>query len=432
MTLTADAVVIGCGVVGASVALSLRRSGRSVVVLDKGGAPGHGSTSASSAIVRFNYSTWAGVATSWESRFRWEAWEDHLGFRDPAGLARFERRGMVFLDTDALPRDRMSALFRRAGIPFEEWDARALAARVPGIDAGRYHPPKAISDPAFFDDAAGSLGAVFTPDAGFVDDPQLAAANLARAAEALGARLLLRRTVTQVERVGQTWRVVLSDDDVVEAPVVVNAAGPWSGAVNRLAEIGDDFTISVTPLRQEVHHVPRLTGPSAATMPVVSDVDLGTYLRPDATGGLLVGSTEPECDPLEWLSDPDAADPRPTLDRFEAQVWRAARRLPDLAVPSRPSGVAGVYDAASDWTPIYDRTAAPGFYVAMGTSGNQFKNAPLVGDLMTTLIDAVEAGHDHDADPVVLVAPHTGHRIDLGAFSRRREVNADSSGTVVG
>ena len=91
-----------------------------------------------------------------------------------------------------------------------------------------------------------------------------------------------------------------------------------------------------------------------------------------------------------------------------------------------------MYDAASDWTPIYDKTDRQGFYVAMGTSGNQFKNAPIAGRLMSRIIDQVEAGHDHDADPLTYVGMHTGLEIDLGAFSRLRAPNAESTGTVMG
>ncbi len=115
--------------------------------------------------------------------------------------------------------------------------------------------------------------------------------------------------------------------------------------------------------------------------PLVADVDLGTYFRGTPSGGLLVGGAEPECDPLEWLEDPDDYNPSVTRSIYEAQVYRAARRLPELGVPSTPRGIAAVYDVADDWIPIYDKTALPGFYVAIGTSGNQFKNAPLVGAL---------------------------------------------------
>ena len=101
-------------------------------------------------------------------------------------------------------------------------------------------------------------------------------------------------------------------------------------------------------------------------------------------------------------------------------------------MPNRPRGVAGVYDVSDDWTPIYDRTEAPGFFVAIGTSGNQFKNAPVVGSLMGALIEGVAGGHDHDGDPLVFTAPHTGHVINLGAFSRRRARDPHATGTVMG
>ncbi len=166
--------------------------------------------------------------------------------------------------------------------------------------------------------------------------------------------------------------------------------------------------------------------------PAIADLDLGTYLRPSVHGTLFVGGTEPECDRLEWVDDPDDADPRVTAERHDAQVTRAARRLPGLRVPNRRSGIAGVYDAADDWMPIYDRTDAPGFYVAMGTSGNQFKNAPVVGRLMATLVEQVEAGHDHNTAPVHYAAQHTTAVINIGTFSRRRLHNPASSGTVMG
>jgi len=188
------------------------------------------------------------------------------------------------------------------------------------------------------------------------------------------------------------------------------------------------------PLRQEVHHVRAPRSLTALSPPGIclADMDLGTYMRPEAGGGLLVGGTEPECDPLEWIDDPDQAAPSVTQAQFEAQVIRATRRFPDLGVPNRPSGVAGVYDVSDDWTPIYDRTELPGFYVAIGTSGNQFKTAPIVGQMLAVLVDAVENGADHDRYPVQFITSYTGNTIDLSAFSRRRARNEGSSGTVMG
>jgi glycine/D-amino acid oxidase-like deaminating enzyme len=428
-----DIVVIGAGVMGASIALELARAGWHVLVVDRAGAAGHGSTSASSAVIRFNFSTSAGVAAAWEAHHGWRSWQQHLGC-DVGPLARFHRTGLAMLDVDLLPRSTCLPLFDEVGVPYEEWDSAELRARVPGIDAGRYWPPKRIDDDAFWAESAGSLGAVYTPDAGFVADPQLAAQNLAVAAQRHGAEFRFHATVTDIRSVGgRVAEVVLADGTRIPCRAVVNAAGPWSGRVNALAGVGSDFTIGTRPLRQEVAHVPAPAGYRRTGQGIMlADVDLGTYLRGELGGGLLVGGTEPECDPLEWVDDPDGARPNPTLAVFEAHVTRAARRLPDLTVPNRASGVVGVYDVADDWTPIYDRTGLDGFYVAIGTSGNQFKNAPVVGKFLAAIIEQTENGTDHDERPVRFTGQHTGLTIDLAAFSRRRPRNTSSSGTVMG
>lgn len=432
MNHTTDAIVVGAGVVGSSTALELARSGFRVLMIDKEGGPGFGSTSASSAVVRFNYSTWDGMAAAWESKHRWEKWSDHLGAFASENHAKFVKCGLAFLDVDVMPRGRMAEMFDLAAIPYEQWGPAELSAAFPGIDAGRYYPPKPVASDEFFADASSTLGAIYTPDAGYVDDPRLAAANLAGAAQAHGATLLFKRRVTEIVHVGGNWTIRLDDGDTVEAPVVVNAAGPWSSKINEMAGVGSEFRVRVAPMRQEVHHV-AAPSPLDRGMPIIADADLGIYMRGEADGKMLVGGTEPECDPLEWIDDPDTVNVHATSARFEAQVLRAARRLPNLAVPNRPRGIVGVYDAAEDWTPVYDRTDADGFFVAIGTSGNQFKNAPLVGSLMAALILAVSDGVDHDRHPIQYRAPHTGHTIDMGSFSRLRSPGTTaSSGTVLG
>lgn len=435
MRFSADAVVVGAGVIGSSIALELSRAGYDVVVVDKAGGIGHGSTSASSAIVRFNYSSWSGVAAAWESLHCWINWSDHLGYVDPAGQTRFERTGMLIIAAGDAGPDRATPLFDRARIPWEHWDSAEIERRMPYLDRGAYWPPKPVDSEAFFAEPHGAIHGIFTPDAGFVDDPQLAAQNLGTAAQHCGAQYLLRRLVTEIaSRPGQEWRVSLEGGDSISTPVVVNAAGPWSGKINAMAGAGADFKVQTRPLRQEVHYVPAPAGFNAGGAPGISiaDLDLGTYIRAAGGDGIMVGGTEPECDPLEWLDNPDDANMDPTVSRFVAQVTRASRRLPGLPVPNRPRGVAGVYDVATDWTPIYDRTSEPGFYVAMGTSGNQFKNAPVAGQLMAALIQAVEKGHDHDHDPLVFVGRRTGNPIDVGTYSRLREPTADAPASVMG
>jgi sarcosine oxidase, subunit beta len=432
---SADVVVIGAGVIGSATAYQLALTGRSVIVVDKMKGPGQGSTSASSAVVRFNYSTYAGVAMSWEAKHCWERFRDYLQAPETETLAKFHRDGLVMLDVPVAPVARAAALLAAVGVPHEVWDAATLSARVPALDTRRFGPPKQLSDPDFWAEPTERLGALYLPDAGYVDDPQLAAVNLAHAAERAGAVFEFGQEVVGVERDGErVTGVRLASGSVIGTSATVNVGGPWSSRINDRAGVGADFRVQVRAMRQEVHQVPAPSSYStdAEPGPVVADLDVGTYVRPSAGGNMLIGGTEPECDPLQWVDDVDGANLNVTVDRYEAQVTRVARRFPELEVPPTPRGVAGLYDVADDWTPIYDRTALDGFYVAIGTSGNQFKNAPTAGVCIAQLVAAVEGGHDHDAEPVVVTGAHTGLAIDLGTFSRRRPPNTNSTGTVIG
>jgi len=165
--------------------------------------------------------------------------------------------------------------------------------------------------------------------------------------------------------------------------------------------------------------------------PFVADLDLGQYFRPQAGGTLLVGGTEAACDELEWIADADDFDDVASVEGWERATLRLARRVPALGIPHRPVGLAALYDVSDDWVPIYDRSSLDGFFMACGTSGNQFKNAPLAGQFIRALVDAAAAGVDHDRDPVHFTGPVTGRTIDLGAFSRLRSPTA-TSGTVMG
>jgi sarcosine oxidase, subunit beta len=214
---------------------------------------------------------------------------------------------------------------------------------------------------------------------------------------------------------------------------VVNAAGPDSGRVNHLAGLDGTMRIRTRPMRQEVHHLPSPVGPDGRGLDcLVADDDTGVYFRPEAGTMVAVGSLEPACDELEWLDSPDDYRRSVSPSGWERQTLRLARRVPELRIPHHPLGIVGIYDVADDWIPIYDRTDLDGFYVAIGTSGNQFKNAPVAGHAVAELICAVEAGHDHDAEPVTVRGRYTNLAIDLGCFSRNREINRDSSFSVNG
>ncbi len=426
----AKAIVIGAGVIGCSIAFEMAAKGYDVIAVDKAQGPGQGSTSASSAVVRFNYSTFDSVALAWESFHCWKNWPEHLGKKQER-YSQMIDVGVVMLDAPVISGEKTSQLFEAVGVPYEVWNSVDLSKNVNGIDVGKYWPPKALSDAEFWEDAKDSLGAIFTPNGGYIDDPLLATQNLAQAGINSGVISRFKSKVTAILHEGN--RVIGIEVDGAEkifADVIVNAGGPWSNKINKLAGVGGDFTISVRPMRQEVHQIN--TPMNLIPGPIIGDLDLGTYMRSTPAGATLIGGTEPECDRLDWVDDIESVNLNRTKELFEAQVTRAARRFPALKIPNAASGIAGIYDVASDWTPIYDRTDLDGFYVAIGTSGNQFKNAPMVGKLMTELIDAVRAGRDHDAEPVRVRAAHTGNEINMGAFSRKRLFNADNSGTVMG
>lgn len=435
MVTTTDVVVIGSGIIGCSAALELARNGHRVVVVDRQTGPGRGSTGASSTVVRFHYSTWEGVATAWESRFGWEAWREHVQARRGSSTARLIKTGGLVLDGPAFDTPAVLSLFGRVGVPYEVWDAAEINRQVPALDTGRFWPPKRVTSDEFWGEPSGTVTGFFTPDSGFVDDPQLAAQDLRAAAEQGGVQFVGGVSVVAIEqRADRVCGVTLSTGDEISAPIVLNAAGPHSGHINALAHVLNDFAVRTRPLRQEVHVLQAPLNYSLANglSPVVNDVDLGTYFRPHPGGSIVVGGLEPECDPLNWVENADSFDPNPTQAVWDAQVLRLARRMPELKVPNRPRGIAHIYDVSDDWIPIYDRTALGGFYVAIGTSGNQFKNAPVVGHLMNALIGACEAGQDHDRDPVLVTLPRTRHPVDMSHYSRLRHGNRLSSRSVMG
>jgi sarcosine oxidase subunit beta len=303
------------------------------------------------------------------------------------------------------------------------------------LDARVMGPPAPVDSEAFWAEPRERLaGAVWMPDAGYVDDPMLASRNLQHAAQRLGAQFRFRTRVVGIDTAGgRVTGVTLADGSVVAAPVVVNVAGPDSGRVNGLAGLDGTMAIRTRPMRQEVHHLPSPVGPDGHPLDyLVADDDTGIYFRPEAGTMVAVGSLEPACDQLEWLDDPDDYQRSVSKEGWERQTLRLGRRVPELRIPHQPLGIVGIYDVSDDWIPIYDRTDLDGFYVAIGTSGNQFKNAPFAAHAMAELLVAVEAGHDHDAEPVTVRGPYTRAGIDLASFSRNREINRDSSFSVSG
>ena len=434
MAETYDAIVIGAGIIGAAIGLELAKKGRKTLNLDKLPASGYGSTSASCAIIRTHYSTLAGTALAYEAYFFWKDWAGYIGVEDERGLTKFFNTGCMVLKTEQnnylrTNIEHMDTL----GIPYEELGREGILEKMPSYDLRRFGPPRQSDDPAFGQPSGGEIsGAVFFPCAGYAGDPQLATHNIQRAAEAAGAKFRFNAEVVEIRRDhGRVAGVRLADGTIIDGPVVVNVSGPHSYKINRLAGVEEGMNIKTRALRQEVAHVPAPPGfDMARDGLVICDNDIGCYSRPEIGNHMLIGSEDPDCEERVWV-DPDDYD-RNFTQQWNELVYRAAQRIPPLGIPSQARGVVDLYDVSDDWIPIYDKSDLPGFYMAIGTSGNQFKNAPVAGLFMAEMIEACEGGRDHDSDPLQFHLPRTDFTIDTGFYSRRREINRESSFTVLG
>ena len=466
-----DAVVIGAGVIGTATALGLARKGFRVCVVDRESGAGQGTTCYSSGILRSTYTARDSVKFAWEGYQYWMDWQAFLGHDGgDDGLARVRECGGLVPRSSASEAwiDKVSAHFVDLGIPHEHLDAAGFLEKLPVADLACYGPPVRTSDPTFGEPSGEQIcGALYHATAGYVSDPALAAQNLRVAAEATG-RVDFRfgESVTAIPRSASGERVTgvrVSSGSTIEAPVVVNVGGAQSSKITELAFGGssappaapaapavpavpeapeNDMTVSTRPLRVEVAYVQAPPGDwdYGEQGCFVSDIDGGVYFRPEVGNKILVGSVEPDCDELEWVEDADSTDPlaggvnMSLTDNWTNYVWRLALRIPGVEIPSSSNtqGVVALYDVTEDWIPVYDKSSLGGFYMAIGTSGNQFKNAGVVSDLMGSLVEYVENGNDHDGQPLQLPLRYTGHRLDSALFSRLRGTSAETSGSVLG
>ena len=435
MAKTADVIIIGAGVIGAATAFELAKLGYRTLSVDRNAEAGHGSTSGSCAIIRVHYSTLDGTAFAYEGYHYWCDWADYLEVADERGLADYRNTGCLVMKTEANDfMARHTAHCDVLGIPYEDWDAARIRARLPIYDLANYHPARRPDDAGFGEPTGGTVGGgIFFPTGGYVTDPALSTHNLQRAAEAKGAAFRFNATVAEILTAGdRVAGVRLADGEDLHAPVVINVAGPASSLINRMAGVTGDMTITTRALKQEVVHVPSPMGfDFERDGIVVSDSDISCYCRPEHGNHILIGSEDPPCDPHVWIDD-DADFDRNFTDQWRVQALRYAQRVPTLGIPSAMRGVVECYDVTEDWIPIYDKSSLAGFYMACGSSGNQYKNAPIAGKMMAALVDYCEGGAEHDTDPLVFRLPYIGRDANVGFYSRKREINPESSFSVLG
>jgi len=364
-----DAVVIGAGVIGASVAVHLARAGLRVTVVDRGAAPGAGSTARATGGFRAQYATAINIRLSLLAR------PQLLRFRDDTGVdPGFQPVGYLWLATsDAALAELRAAhqLQRREGLG----DAVLLTpAEIPAINR--------------FIALDGVLGAAWCPSDGVMRPTEILRGYLA-AAERLGVALRWGEPAVAVEHdAAGRITAVATPRARYPAAIAVNAAGAWAGSVAQLAGVD----LPVVPLRRQVA-ITEPTDALPADFPMTIWDD-GFHLRVRDGRVLLLRPTPG--DPADPWSD--RVDPA-WVDDIAATTPVRVPALRGVAL-DRPRAWAGLYEMSPDhhailgWAP-----GCPNLLLVNGSSGHGVMHAPSLG-LLAAEIAAHGAARSLDVHPL--------------------------------
>jgi sarcosine oxidase subunit beta len=355
VTETADVIVVGAGVHGASLAFHLARRGARVLVLERSTVAA-AATGRSSGFVRMHYDLESESRLAWASFPYFRDWAGLVGEGDPG----FVRTGFLEIGTAAMA-DHLRAnvaIQQRIGIPTGVVGAAEVADLVPGI----------VTDDI--------VAAAWEPESGYAD-PSATAAGLLAAARRDGARLIQGCRVDRVDQVGDRVTGVRTDQGAFGAPVVVDAAGAW--AADLAATVGLDV-----PVRAWRHDTAYFGLPEGRTtdFPIVIDDIGGVYFRPEGRELMLVG--------LEAGNEVGGSPDRPlgavTPAMTEEMVELLCRRVPWMTAGTFRTAHGGQDGITPDQRAILCQAGPDGFYLACGFSGTGFKTAPAIGLCMTELI----------------------------------------------
>ena len=376
---TADAVIVGGGVTGVSIAFHLAGLGvKRVLVLERKFL-GAGGTGRSVGIIRQLYPTRETSEMVLRSLRVFERFGEAVG-----GEAGFVRTGALIGVSPAMrpTLERTLELQRDIGIQAEIVEPDGLGRIEPRID------------PA-------GLGAIlWEPGSGY-GDPSAVTAGFAAAARHRGVVIEQGTEVVRIraER-GRVLGVDTAAGDTIDAPVVVNAAGLWAPQVARLAGVELPIIIG----RHPVFLVAREAA-FGREHPVYLDLAGGSYVRPETGGLTMTGSLTD--DETQHPMDPELLGSEAGFDEAEVVLARTARALPALADARFARGYAGAFDITPDWMPILDESPVHGLFIAAGMSGHGFKLSPAVGEMMAALITG--------ARPPVSAAPFRLGRFEASA-----------------
>jgi sarcosine oxidase subunit beta len=354
-----DVIVIGAGVIGASVAWHLAALGaREVLVVDRGQV-GEGTSSQSSGILRTHYSVPSNVALARASWSVFERFAEYLG--DDEASAGLVKCGYLIAAPEGqrLPALRASLAHQRAsGIAVRELDAAEAASLLPI---------------ARFDDVA-LIG--FEPEAGFAD-AYLVASAFARGARRRGARFMtgvaVQGLLRESGREGERVVGVRTAQGDLHAGTVVSAQNIWSAELEAWSGVP-------MPVKAERHRVLALQGEPAYTpaMPVFKDLGSPGMLYCRSYGGRQMLVSEGTAG--EVLDAPDNEQGDVSMDLVAEIGAQVTERFPSYESAGLASSWTGVYDVTPDWNPVLGPVPSlPGLVVAFGFSGHGFKLSPAVG-----------------------------------------------------
>jgi glycine/D-amino acid oxidase-like deaminating enzyme len=348
----ARVLVVGGGVMGASIAWHLASRGADVTLLERASLCS-GPTRHSTAILRLHYTQELLVQMAAHGLRVYRDFEQEVG-----ATAGFTQTGMLF----GVAEDERALLESNVELGRREGADTALVSDedVRSLD------PRIVTD---------GLAFCFEPGAGYCD-PYLAVSGYAAAAKQAGAHV---EEGARVDHVGDG--TVRTAADTLEADAVVVAAGPWSAGL--LSSAG--YELPLTPAPAEVGRY-RLPYPFGPAPPAVADFSSAAmYFRPAEPGFLEVGSLAPEH--ADEPVDPDRPVEGARAETLAVYAEALAARLRGSRGGHWRGAWTGIYDVTPDWEPVIDRV--PGterVYVAAGFSGHGFKLAPAVGLSIAELV----------------------------------------------
>ncbi|KAA3643220.1 MAG: FAD-binding oxidoreductase [Chloroflexi bacterium] len=349
---TADIVVIGGGVMGASTAYHLAQRGqKNVVLLEKEEFFSLGASGRNAGGVRYQFGTEVNVLLSLESlpmlhRFPEEI-DQEIDFR-PYGYFMF-----VTNENDKAVFEHNIATQHRLGVMTEWLDGDEVRRRLPMMN---------------LDDA---IGASFNPNDGVVDPNSVVMGYINRATQ-MGVTCLTEVEVTGIQVEGSKISAVETNQGSINTPIVVNAAGPWAKLIGDMAGL----EIPIEPIRRQMMTTTPLPE-LPEDFPFVIDFEQSLYWHREGDGLLVGMSNKAEKPGFDQNIDSD----------FELlTLEKAAERMPLLEKVGMASHWAGLYEVTPDAHPIYGSTPIEGFYLVGGFSGHGFMHGPISGLLMTEII----------------------------------------------